>query len=59
MMARIMLNLLEVKTDTANICTEDYGSQQDVSHVELDTVWTTDLDLGHRHTTISIASSIR
>jgi hypothetical protein len=33
MMTRIMLNLQEVKTD-------DSRSQQDVSHVELDTVWT-------------------
>jgi hypothetical protein len=36
MMTRIMLNLQEVKTD-------DSRSQQDASHVELDTVWTNDL----------------
>jgi hypothetical protein len=36
MMTRIMLNLQEVKTDVF----DDSRSQQDVSHVELDTVWT-------------------
>jgi hypothetical protein len=51
MMARIMLNLLEVKTDVS----EDSRSQQDVSRVELDTVWTS--DLGYRRTIISIASN--
>jgi hypothetical protein len=39
MMARLMLNLQEVKTDG----NEDSRSQQDVSRVELDTVWTSDL----------------
>lgn len=58
MMARLLLNLLKVNTENsdANIAdsdnTEDCSLPPDLSRVELDTIWSSDLE--HRARSISL-----